>query len=100
MIPTSCRLFGQDHAPKQSDREHERFNLKRSCSLRPAGVARFAQSVAGQLVGPFVEVMARMAPDPVPAHLMVRDRRIEPLPEVDVLDRLVVGGAPAVAFPL
>src|SRR5580704_14382891 len=32
MIPKSCRLFGQDHAPKQRDREHDRFNLKRSCS--------------------------------------------------------------------
>jgi len=32
MIPESYRLFGQDHAVKQNDRDHERFILKRSCS--------------------------------------------------------------------
>ena len=37
---------------------------------------------------------------PVPAHAMLRQRRVEPLPQVDVLDRLLVGGAPAVALPL
>src|ERR1019366_10507435 len=35
MIPKSCRLFGQDHATKQRDRDHERFILKRSWS-KPA----------------------------------------------------------------
>jgi hypothetical protein len=28
MIPKNCRLFGQDHAPKQRDKERWRFNLK------------------------------------------------------------------------
>src|SRR5277367_1151502 len=40
-----------------------------------------------------------MALDPVPAHLMRLECRVEPLPEIDVLDRLFVGGAPAVLLP-
>src|SRR6267142_6788741 len=41
-----------------------------------------------------------MALHPMPAHAMLRQRRIEPLPQIDILDRFLVGGAPAVALPL
>ena len=40
-----------------------------------------------------------MALDPVPVDLVALRRRVEPAPEVLVLDRLLVGGAPAVALP-
>ena len=43
--------------------------------------------------------MAGMAVDPVPVHLVTRRAPLEPLPQVDVLDRLLVGGAPAVLLP-
>src|SRR2546421_368382 len=40
-----------------------------------------------------------VALDPVPAHLMLVQRGIQPLPKIDVLDRLFIRGAPAVLFP-
>ena len=44
--------------------------------------------------------MAGMTLDPVPAHLVRFQRRVEALPEIDILDRLLVRRAPAVAFPV
>src|SRR5262249_30494492 len=43
--------------------------------------------------------MARMPAHPVPTHRMRDERCVEPLPEIDVLDWLLVGGAPAVGLP-
>src|SRR5262249_4365853 len=40
-----------------------------------------------------------MAGQPMPVHLVLLERRVEPLPQIDIADRLPVGGAPAVAFP-
>src|SRR6266700_1270705 len=60
---------------------------------------RHRDAVARELVGALVLVMAGMALDPVPAHLVRLQRRVEPLPEFDVLDRLLVRGAPAIALP-
>src|SRR5579863_7798407 len=40
-----------------------------------------------------------MALDPVPAHLMRLERGVEALPQLGVLDRLLVGRAPAVFLP-
>ena len=37
--------------------------------------------------------------DPVPAHLVLLRQRVQPLPQVDVLHRLVVGGLPAARLP-
>src|SRR5688572_24461405 len=57
------------------------------------------RGVAGQLVGAVVLGMARMALDPAPLD-RVRRRRLEQLlPEFGILDRLAVGGPPAVAPP-
>jgi hypothetical protein len=36
---------------------------------------------------------------PVPADLVLAERGIEALPEIDILHRLLVGGAPAVLLP-
>src|SRR5688572_17138641 len=43
--------------------------------------------------------MAAMALDPRPVDLVWRARGIEALPQLDVLHRLLVGGAPAVLLP-
>src|SRR6266699_1724737 len=43
--------------------------------------------------------MAGVTPQPVPIDFVARHRRIEPLPQIDVAHRLLVCGAPAVAFP-
>ena len=51
-------------------------------------------------VGPLVFGMTGMPPHPDPADLVPRRRPIEPLPQIDVLDGLVVGGAPAAPLPV
>ena len=56
-------------------------------------------ALARQFIGALVVIMAGMALDPVPADLVAMERRIEPLPEFDVLHRLLVGGLPAIALP-
>src|SRR6516165_2193650 len=43
--------------------------------------------------------MTGMTFEPVPAHAMLGAMRIQPLPEIGVLDRLPVCRAPAVPFP-
>ena len=40
-----------------------------------------------------------MALDPVPAHLMRLQRGVEALPQLDILDRLLVRRAPATWLP-
>src|SRR5712691_2276149 len=63
-------------------------------------LARFRQALLRQAVGALVEIVAGVAAHPVPAHVVLLEGRVEPLPQIDVLDRLAVGGAPAVALPL
>ena len=58
--------------------------------------ARGDNAFTRQLIGPLVHGMTGMAFDPVPVHLVMAERLIEPLPQVDVLDRLLVRGTPAV----
>src|SRR5471030_1593727 len=60
---------------------------------------RHRDAVARQLVGALIGVVTGMALDPVPAHLVLVQRRVQPLPQIDVLDRLLVRGAPAVPLP-
>src|SRR6185312_576443 len=60
---------------------------------------RHRHAFARQLIGALVFGVAGVALDPVPAHLMRFQRGIEPLPQFDILDRLLVGGAPAVFLP-
>src|SRR5579863_845946 len=54
---------------------------------------------ASEPVGPLVFRMARMAAHPDPLDAVARLRRLQLLPEIDVLYRLVVRGAPAARFP-
>src|SRR6201992_3213582 len=61
--------------------------------------SRHGDAVTGELIGALVLVVTGMALDPVPAHFMRFQRRVQPLPEIDILDRLLVGGAPAIPFP-
>src|SRR5438309_2133495 len=53
-----------------------------------------------QLVRPLVLGVAGMAPHPVPFHIVQGRQLVEPLPQVDILHRLLVGGAPAAALPV
>src|SRR3989441_1783036 len=53
-----------------------------------------------QLVRPLVLGVAGMAPHPVPFHIVQGCQLVEPLPQVDILHRLLVGGAPAAALPV
>ena len=66
---------------------------------RPSPALDLRDRFARQFVGAFVEIVAGMARDPVPMHLMRAERRVEPLPQVDILHRLLVGGLPAVPLP-
>src|SRR5262245_65971247 len=47
--------------------------------------------LARQPVGPLVDVVTAVAAHPVPAHAVLRQRRIEPLPLIVIPDRLLVG---------
>src|SRR5258708_8170902 len=75
-----------------------------SCALRAvkrtqgAGADR-NNPIPGELVRAFVHGVTGMAFHPVPMHLVMLQGRVEPLPEIDVLDRFLVGGAPAVTLP-
>src|SRR2546428_7132166 len=51
-----------------------------------------------QLVRPLVLGVAGMTLPPVPIHIVHRRQLVEPLRQVDILHRLLVGGAPAVAI--
>src|SRR5262245_66584835 len=62
--------------------------------------ARLLETHACQFVGALVEHVAGMAAHPMPADSMTFQQGIEPLPEIDIPDRLPIGGAPAVALPL
>ena len=63
MIPESCRLFGQDHAVKQNDRDHERFILKRSCSRFEFSLCAVALDRADRFHNLAVEMPTRMCQD-------------------------------------
>src|SRR5882724_6642904 len=57
------------------------------------------QSLPRQRVGALVELVAGMPLHPAPVDLMAQARGVEPLPEVVVLHRLLVGGQPAAPLP-
>src|SRR5262249_16960222 len=56
-------------------------------------------SLAGELVGALVVVMAVMALDPMPAYVVALNRLLEPLPQLDIAHRLLIRRAPAVPLP-
>src|SRR5438105_837897 len=53
----------------------------------------------GESVGALVLRMPGMAAHPVPLYLMFGGELLELLPQIDILDRLLVRGAPAAALP-
>src|ERR1700733_960494 len=57
------------------------------------------QAAPGQAVGAFVELVAGVALDPAPVHLVAQPRLVQPSPEVLVLDRALAHGAPAARLP-
>src|SRR6267142_6917460 len=74
-------------------------NTKFTSILQRRLQPRYGNALARQLIGAFVGVVAGVALDPMPAHLVLMPQPIQPLPQIDVLDRLFVRGAPAVLFP-
>ncbi len=70
-----------------------------SFRLAPAFGEKRGHALARKLVGALVLVMAVMALHPMPAHLVPLGGLLEPLPQLDIADRLLVGGPPAVPLP-
>src|SRR5581483_8476086 len=64
----------------------------------PAALMRL-EAFVGQAVRRLVAGVAGMALDPAPVDLVARGRRVQPLPQVLVLHRFLVGGAPAAGLP-
>src|SRR5690242_9814503 len=64
-----------------------------------AGLTKLVDLGPGQRVGAVVLGVAAMAFHPGPVHAMRLGGSVEALPQLDVLDRLLVGGAPAVLLP-
>src|SRR5689334_13978674 len=56
-------------------------------------------SFIGESIRSLVLRVAGMAPYPVPFYLVLRVQLIELLPQIDVLDRLLVSRDPALALP-
>src|SRR5437868_978704 len=78
-----------------------------SLALRPVvSVSRttwrviFWNSLVRQRVGAFVFRMPGVAAHPMPLYLMFGRELVELLPQVDIFDGLLVGGAPAAALPV
>src|SRR5581483_667763 len=55
--------------------------------------------LTGQFVGAFVVFVPGVALDPAPVDLVAGPGRIQPLPQVVILHRLLVGGLPAPRLP-
>src|SRR5262249_19780664 len=70
-----------------------------SRSLPGACAAGLFSALAGEVVGALVLGVAGVALDPEPLPLVPLAGRIQPHPQIDVLDRLLLLGLPAVAFP-
>lgn len=66
---------------------------------RSGAAERFIHALIGQLIGTFVEFVATVPLDPAPVDAVTLLRGIECLPQIDILDRLLVGSFPAVFLP-
>ena len=99
-----------DGTQEMFDLAYEKPAEKGRCRPR-ASALNSAPTEGGQRPGNFAIALARqlrrrvrsrrgrVALDPVPFELVRRARRVEPLPQIDILDRLLVGGLPAVLLP-
>lgn len=61
---------------------------------------RFTGRLARQLVAAFVLRVAGVALDPFPFYGVALNGLIQPLPQIDILDRLFVGGFPTALLPV
>ena len=85
-------------SPSAADRWTAAYQARSSLMSGPGGLrSASCRSRRAPIVGAFVLGMAGMALHPVPVDLVRRARGVEALPQVDVLHRLLVGRAPAVA---
>src|SRR5436190_3994459 len=90
----------QGGGARRSHQHQFRAELSYTPSLLARRGANFRDGIARELVGALVHQVAGMASNPVPAQVVALERGVEPLPQVDILDRLLVGCAPAVALPI
>src|SRR5262245_22676494 len=65
-----------------------------------SGLGHGIDGAVGELVDALVTRDSRMSLDPVPLELVFLRERVELLPQVLVLDGLLVGGFPAAALPV
>ncbi len=70
-----------------------------SCPTLPSTGQHFVQPSIGELVGTLVLGVARVSLDPMPGHVVTLGGRGERLPQVLVLDRLLIRRAPAARTP-
>src|ERR1039458_2694953 len=66
----------------------------------PAVLADLGDRLACEHIGALVQIVTGVAPHPMPAYLMRADGGVETLPQIDILDRLLVGRTPAVTLPV
>src|ERR1700684_968339 len=72
--------------------------FQNSLTRRTRSVANLGDALPRQFVGALVHAMPRVSTPPMPVNLVLAERCFEPLPEIHILDRLLVRRAPAVAF--
>ena len=80
-------------------RAEPQFPLIAGLRCRSLGSASLSNRGARERVGPFVFGVTGMAAHPFPSDLVALCGGVEPLPQIDILDRLFVGGPPAALFP-
>src|SRR5262247_3421408 len=69
------------------------------CRKDPPSIPACGDTSVGELVRPLVLRMAGVALHPMPLDLMLSPQLVELAPQVLVLHRLLVGGAPAAPLP-
>ena len=72
--------------------------LKRLCALSVSR-AHLSDGFAREFIAAFIFRMAGVTLHPMERHIMQRAQFIKPLPEIDILHRLFIGGFPAARFP-
>src|SRR5688572_25686441 len=66
----------------------------------PRALGHLGAAQVGELVGALVALVAGVAFDPKPLDVVLGGDLVQAPPQVLVLDRFLVGGAPAVLLPL
>src|ERR1700759_2874763 len=101
-MSSSSRGRSKAPAPRRcSGRFDERFRGRaaRGSVRRAVSPALFGDAGPRDSVGPLVFGVAGMAAHPFPSDDVPCRRSIEPLPTINILDRLLVGGEPVAPLP-